>query len=214
MVFALFPALLKISFINYQGGFENKVLNLLNEIQFRIEGLLMRTLSVLLLFIILFSLTACNSVKKEDPNEKAVKEAFSAFVSALNDKNWQNVWDGLSKKSQDAFTKEGYKRMQEIVEAMPPEIRTKKIESLNMTNNDILKMAPDKFFVFVMEKTQDSQEFSDLPISGEVASITITSLSSAKPSSVTERAVIKIKDKLEEAVMVKQDGVWKMEFED
>lgn len=174
----------------------------------------MRIFSMLLILFVLFSLTACNSAKKEDINEKAVKEAFSVFVSSLNEKNWQKVWDGLSKKSQDAFTKEGYKRMQEIIEAMPPEVRNKKIESLNMTNNDILKMTPDKFFIFVMEKTQDSQEFSDLPLSGEVSSVVITPVPSSKPSPVTDRAVIKIKDKLEEAVMVKQDGVWKMEFED
>ena len=182
----------------------------------------MRALSIFFIFLISLSISACNAPKKETPDEKAVKVAFVEFTSALNEKKWQNVWDGLSKKSQDAFTKEGYKRMQEIIEAMPPELRNKKIESLNLTNNDILKMPADKFFIFVMEKTQDSQEFSELALSGEVSSVLITPVTTDSVTankeksspSVTERAVIKLKDKLEEAVMVKQDGVWKMEFED
>jgi len=177
----------------------------------------MRILSVILVLLVVLGISACKSSKKENPEEAAVKSAFASFTSALNEKNWQKVWDGLSQKSQNAFMHEGYKRMQEIIEAMPPEVRKKKIESLGLTNNDILKMPPDKFFIFVMEQTQNSQEFSDLPLSGEVASVAITPApvnAGKSKSEISERAVLKLKEQPEEAVMVKQGGIWKMEFED
>ena len=175
------------------------------------------------LFVLIFVFSfGCTSKKKEDPENKEIIKAFTSFTNALNQKNWQVVWDSLSEKSQNAFSKEGYKRMQEIVEAMPPEIRKKKIDSLGITNNDFLSMTPDKFFIFVMEQTQDSQEFSSIPLSGEVSSVLITpvipkneSPNNEEPSNnITARAVLKLKDNMEEAVMVKQNGIWKIEFED
>ncbi len=163
----------------------------------------MKKISILIISLVFVSFfTGC--APKEDSEKTAVIKAFNEFTSSLNQKKWTQVWEMLSSKSKKAFEKEGYKRMQEILEAMPPEIRKKRINSLGVTQNELLKMPPEKFFVFVMEKTQDSQEFASMPLSVEVSSVEIKE----------NKAVLKLKDNLEKAIMVKEGEQWKMEFEE
>lgn len=137
-------------------------------------------------------------------NDSAPKNAFMAFNEALNNKNWETVWKMLSSNSQKAFAEEGYKRMHEIIEAMPPEMRKKKPESLGVTYNELLDMSPEKFFLYVMKKTEKSQDFFNVPMNPEISKVKIKD----------NKAVLFIKGKNEYVNMVLENNEWKIEFEE
>lgn len=151
--------------------------------------------AVLMLFV--FLLAGCRQ-------DDAPKTAFAEFNRNLTDKNWVQVWDGISSKSRKAFEEDGFRRTKDIIETMPPETRKEKIETLGITHNELLDMSARDFFVLVMEKTESSQDFSALA-SAEVASVKITD---------GGRAVLKLKNSNEAAHMVLEDGRWKVEFEE
>lgn len=136
--------------------------------------------------------------------QNAPIQAFNDFNKSVNAKDWQKVWSMLSSKSQKAFASEGYKRMCELIEAMPPEIRKKKVDSLNVTNDELLKMSPEQFFIYVMKQTEESQDFFKVPLSVEIANSEVKD----------DKAVLYVKGKNEYVLMVKENGEWKMEFEE
>ena len=148
----------------------------------------------------LFSFDALFGCKKDD----APSKAFFSFNEALNQKNWEKVWSMISSKSKKAFAEEGYKRMREIIEAMPPEMRKKKIESLDLTHDQLLDMSPKNFFLYVMEKTEKSQDFFKVPSNPEIGKTKIKG----------NKAVLYIKGKNEYVNMINENGEWKIEFEE
>ncbi len=155
--------------------------------------------SVISLLCVTFIVLGCGCKKDEAP-----MKSFRSFNTALKQKNWEEVWDLLSLKSKKAFAEEGYKRMKEIIESMPPEMRKKKVDSLDVTHAQLLDMEPKQFFLYVMKKTESSQDFFSEELDPEISKTIING----------DKAVLYIKGKNEYVNMVLENGVWKIEFEE
>ncbi len=158
--------------------------------------------ALFLIFISIIALVSCTPARS--PEEIKAEQTFLHFVTLLNDNKWSEVWNMLSTKSQKAFSEEAYNRMKETIDALPPEIRKKEIKALGKHYNDFLNMSSQDFFVYVMEKTQKSQEFALVPLSVVVDSVDVKD----------NRAEIRLKDTFEKAVLVKEKNDWKIEFEE
>ncbi|MDQ7825272.1 MAG: hypothetical protein RDV48_20900 [Candidatus Eremiobacteraeota bacterium] len=137
-------------------------------------------------------------------NQSAPKKAFLEFTSAMREGNWDTVWDMLSEKSQKAFEEEGYKKMKEILDTMPSDLKKQKITELGVTNGELQKMSAKDFFKLIMKKTDASKEFMKNAGGDQVE----------KAQVQENKARLKIKGKNEVAVMVCEKGKWKMEFEE
>ncbi len=160
----------------------------------------MRILSFVFVFAALFCLSAalCGCEKDSAPSR-----AFNEFNESLEKKDWKKVWSMLSSGSRKAFSEEGYKRMREIIEAMPTEIRKKKVEDLGVTNDELYNMSPEAFFVFIMKKTEASQTFLKTPAPVDVGKVVVDG----------DKAVLYVKGKSEYVNMILEDGKWKVDFE-
>jgi hypothetical protein len=154
------------------------------------------TLFLCLLFLFAY-FTGCTS-------RPSPKTAFSSFTKAMKDGNWSGVWDSLSKRSKKAFEDEGYKKMKEIVENMPPDLKKEKVSDLGVTYEELIKMNAKDFFILIMEKTNASKEFAKGSGNDEVERVQIKDTI----------AKLKIRGKNEVATMVLEDGAWKIEFEE
>jgi len=150
-----------------------------------------------LLAILLFIATGCST-------QPSPKTAFKQFSSAMSQGNWAAVWDMLSKKSQKSFEEEGYKKMKETLETLPPDLKKDKIAELGVTNEELLKMNVKDFFILIMKKTDASKEFVKSGGKDEVERVQIG----------RNKAKLKIRGKNEVATMVMEGGAWKMEFEE
>lgn len=159
----------------------------------------------ILLPILILAIFLAGCHKTTSSQESNVRESFNAVVNSLNGKQWSGFWSLLSQKSQKAFADSGYKRMKEIVNAMPPELRKKKIEHLNKTYNDFVDMSAKDFFIYIMTNTEASQTFSTVPLAPEILSIKFPT---------ENRAEISLKNTQERAIMVREGDDWKIEFED
>jgi len=132
------------------------------------------------------------------------RTAFGEFTKAMREGKWDTVWEMLSAKTQKSFEDEGYKKMKEIIEAMPSDLKKEKVAELGVTHTQLLKMNPREFFVLVMQKTNASKEFLKDSANDEVEKVQIKN----------GKAKLKIKGKNEVATMVIEKGDWKVEFED
>jgi len=150
-----------------------------------------------LLAILLVIATGCST-------QPSPKTAFKQFSSAMIQGNWAAVWDMLSKKSQKSFEEEGYKKMKETLETLPPDLKKDKIAELGVTNEELLKMNVKDFFILIMKKTDASKEFVKSGGKDEVERVQIG----------RNKAKLKIRGKNEVATMVLEGGAWKMEFEE
>ena len=83
-------------------------------------------------------------------------------------------------------------------------MRKKKPELLGVTYNELLDMTPEKFFLYVMKKTEKSQDFFNVPMSPEISKVKIKD----------NKAVLFIKGKNEYVNMVLENNEWKIEFEE
>jgi hypothetical protein len=150
-----------------------------------------------LLAILLVIATGCST-------QPSPKTAFKQFSSAMIQGNWAAVWDMLSKKSQKSFEEEGYKKMKETLETLPPDLKKDKIAELGVTNEELLKMNVKDFFILIMKKTDASKEFVKSGGKDEVERVQMG----------RNKAKLKIRGKNEVATMVLEGGAWKMEFEE
>jgi len=114
------------------------------------------------------------------------------------------MWDMLSKRSKKAFEDEGYKKMKEFVENMPPDLKKQKLSDLGVTPEELIKMNAKDFFILIMQKTDASKEFVKGSTNDEVEKMQIKD----------RIAKLKLKGKNEVATMVLEDGAWKIEFEE
>jgi hypothetical protein len=158
----------------------------------------MRKLSILMCLVILCALfTGCGT-------RSSPRAAFTQFTRAMKEGNWSAMYDMLSKRSKKAFEDEGYKKMKEFVENMPPDLKKQKLSDLGITPEELLKMSSRDFFVLIMQKTDASKEFIKGSGNDEVERVQVKD----------KVARLKIKGKNEVATMVLEDGAWKIEFEE
>jgi hypothetical protein len=132
------------------------------------------------------------------------KTAFGEFTKAMREGKWESVWDMLSTKTRKSFEEEGYKKMKEVIEAMPADLKKEKVAELGVTHEQLLTLGAKEFFVLIMQKTNASKEFRKDSGKDEVEKMQIKN----------QKAKLKIKGKNEVATMVMEDGNWKVEFED
>lgn len=159
----------------------------------------MKKISLVLCVVVAgFLFLAAGCSKDSEPSK-----AFIAFNDALIAKEWETVWDMLSSRTQGAFAEEGYKRMREVIEAMPPELRKKKVEGLELTHDQLYDMKPKQFFLFIMKKTEASQAFVKAAVKPEIKKAEVEG----------DKATLFLKGKNEYVCLIKEDGKWKIDFE-
>jgi len=153
------------------------------------------------LFLGLFLVGLISGGCTTGPSPRAV---FGDFTKAMRDGKWDTVWEMLSAKSRKSFEDEGYKKMKEIIEAMPADLKKEKVAELGVTHEQLLKMSPRQFFVLIMQKTNASKEFLKDSSRDEVEKVQVKN----------GKAKLKIRGKNEVATMVLEKGNWKIEFEE
>ncbi|MHC9540821.1 MAG: hypothetical protein AB9903_15060 [Vulcanimicrobiota bacterium] len=153
--------------------------------------------AVSLLAVLLIITVGCST-------QPSPKKAFKQFSTAMSQGDWSTVWDMLTKKSQKSFEDEGYKKIKDTIEALPPDLKKDKIVELGVTNEELMKMNVKDFFILIMKKTDASKEFVKSGGKDEVERVQLR----------RNKAKLKIKGKNEVATMVMEGGAWKMEFEE
>jgi hypothetical protein len=176
---------------------DNPGITSLPALMFRRIAMKLRIFVVINLFLVALIIGGCTT-------GFSPRTAFGEFTKAMREGKWDTVWEMLSSKTQKSFEDEGYKKMKEIIEAMPSDMKKEKVAELGVTHTQLLKMNPREFFVLVMQKTNASKEFFKDSANDEVEKVQIKN----------GKAKLKIKGKNEVATMVMEKGNWKVEFED
>jgi len=201
---AEFPAPCRMKFRSFCAMMSQNIFRLDNALAINHSGMLrynkearIMKRAVSMLAVLLIITMGCST-------QPSPKKAFKQFSAAMGQGDWSTVWDMLSKKSQKSFEDEGYKKMKETLETLPPDLKKERIAELGVTNEELMKMNVKDFFMLIMKKTDASKEFVKSGGKDEVERV----------QTGRNKARLKIKGKNEVATMVMEGGAWKMEFEE
>ena len=102
------------------------------------------------LFITIILITLCfiSSCRFFTSEEKKVEKSYNEFLSAISNKNYEEIWNLLAYENQKQYEEFTYKPFNDMVKRIPQDQKQKKIPNTNITIEEMEKMPPKEFFIY------------------------------------------------------------------
>ena len=83
--------------------------------------------------------------------EKKVEKSYNEFLSAISNKNYEEIWNLLAYENQKQYEEFAYKPFNDMIKRIPNEQKKLKIPNTDITIEDMEKMTPKEFFIFQLK---------------------------------------------------------------
>lgn len=153
-------------------------------------------IAIILINIILIS--SCSFFTSE---EKKVEKSYNEFLSAVSNRNYEEVWNLLAYGTQKQYTDFIYKPFVDNLKKIPKDKKQIKFPNTNMTIEDMEKMTAKDFFVFQLEHTElrdyllkslvPERKIEKVTIEGDTA---VLQMEKSKDDTVSDKITMKLED--------------------
>lgn len=134
--------------------------------------------------------------------QKAPEKAYYSFIAAVAGKDWETVWNAMSRESRETYEKEVFVPFRRGFEGTPADKTAKVHPQLGVSVENVLAMKPYDLFRLSMEKTalRDDMMKELAPEKYRIQSAVI----------VNDRATLIMTGDGRKITMIKENGTWRI----